>query len=68
MSARDKRIKAEATAMWRELYHEEPPARMDGPKMLELMLSRLPPTGGYDRLTSPHLRRNAMSWPKRPAR
>lgn len=68
MSARDKRIKAEAAAMWRELYHEEPPARMDGTKMLELLLSRLPPATGYERLNSPHLRRSAMSWPKRPAR
>jgi len=36
--------------------------------MLELMLSRLPPATRYERLTSPHLRRSAMSWPRRPAR
>ena len=68
MSARDKRIKAEAAEMWRELYHEEPPARLDGGEMLELLLSRLPPVAAYERLHSPHLRRHGMSWPKRSAR
>jgi len=31
MRARDKAIKAEAVALWREIYHEDPPARIDGP-------------------------------------
>jgi hypothetical protein len=68
MSARDKRIRAEATALWRELYHEDPPPRMDAAQILELMLSRLPPATRYEQLASPHLRRSAMSWPRRPAR
>jgi hypothetical protein len=66
MRGRDKAIKAEAVALWREIYHEDPPARIDGAQLLELMLSRLPPTA-YDRLNTPHLRRGAMSWPKRTA-
>lgn len=67
MRTRDQRIRAEAAALWRELYHEDPPARIDSTKLLELMLGRLAPVGGYERLTSPHLRRTAMSWPKRTA-
>jgi hypothetical protein len=63
MSARKMRIKTEASALWRELYDETPPA-MDAGEMLDQMLSRLPPAS-YDRLNSPHLRRSAMSWPKR---
>ena len=66
MRARDKAITAEAAALWRELYHEEPPARTHGAALLDLMLKRLPPTA-YDRLNSPHLRRGALSWPKRSA-
>lgn len=68
MSTREQRIEAEATALWRELYDEPPPARANGGEMLELMLSRLPPAS-YERLNSPHLRRSTLSWPKRaPAR
>jgi len=63
MSARKKRIQSEATALWRELYHETPPA-LDPAEMLDQMLSRLP-TPSYERLNSPFLRRSAMSWPKR---
>jgi hypothetical protein len=63
MSARKKRIESEAAALWRELYHEAPPA-MDAGEMLEQMLSRLP-TASYERLNSPFMRRSAMSWPKR---
>lgn len=66
MSTRKKRIESEASALWRELYHEAPPA-LDASEMLDQMLSRLPPAS-YDRLNSPHLRRAAMSWPKRSTR
>ena len=62
MTSRDQRIKAEATALWAELY-DEPPPRADGIEMLELMLTQLP-AADYDRLSSPHLRRSQMSWPK----
>lgn len=67
MTAREKRIAAEAAALWRELYQEDPPARADGAEMIERMLDRLPPVA-YDRLNTPHLRRGAMSWPKRSGR
>ncbi len=67
MSARDQRIEAEAAALWRELYHEAPPAEAEGGEMLDLMLRRLPAVS-YDRLNSPFLRRSAMSWPKRSGR
>ena len=64
MSTRDQRIRAEAKALWRELYDEAPPASAEGCAMLEQMLSRLPEVP-YTRLKSPHLRRGAgVSWPK----
>jgi len=62
MSSRKQRVEAEAAALWRELYHEAPPD-LDGGDMLEILLARLPPTS-YDRLSSPHLRRAGISWPK----
>ena len=68
MSARDQRIQSEAAALWRELYEEAPPAQADGGEMLDLMLRRLPPPAGYNRLHSPYLRRSTMSWPKRGGR
>lgn len=64
MSARKMRIKAEAAALWRELYDEPAPAAADGGEMLDLMLRRLP-AAGYDRLASPFLRRDALTFPKR---
>ena len=67
MSSRKHRVQAEASALWRELYDEPPPARVDGSEMLDMMLKRLPATS-YERLNSPYLRRGAVSWPKRRAR
>jgi hypothetical protein len=64
MSARQTRIKAEAASLWRELYDEPAPASADGGEMIDLMLRRLP-QAGYDRLASPHLRRGALTFPKR---
>ena len=64
MSARKTRIKAEAAALWRELYDEPAPATADGGEMLEIMLRRLPAID-YDRLASPYLRRGALTYPKR---
>ena len=64
MSARETRSKAEAAALWRELYQEPPPALADGAELLDLMLRRLPSVG-YERLSSPFLRRSALAWPKR---
>jgi len=63
MSNREERIQSEASALWRELYGEAPPAGAQGSDMLDLMLSRLP-EAGYDRLKSPFLRPAGMAWPK----
>ena len=64
MTSREQRIEAEAAALWRELYDEAPPARIEACEMLDLMLRRLP-SAEYDRLNSPHLRHRGLSWPKR---
>ncbi len=66
MSTRKERIKAEAAALWRELYREGPPPFEDAGELLELILNRLP-TVGYEQLASPHLRRQTLSFPKRAA-
>ena len=67
MSSRKQRVKAEASALWHELYDEAPPASLDGADMLDMLLRRLPPTS-YEQLTSPYLRPSAVSWPKRGGR
>ena len=64
MSARQQRIDAEAEALWRELYDEAPPADADGSEVLDAMLRRLPAVD-YEQLSSPHLRRNSLTFPKR---
>jgi hypothetical protein len=60
MATRKARIQAEATALWRELSDEPPPAQADAGQMIDMMLSRLPEVG-YDGLASPHLRRSSLS-------
>jgi hypothetical protein len=62
--SREKRIEAEAQALWRELYDEPAPALADGGEMLELMLTRLPDVS-YDRMASPFLRRSVIAGPRR---
>jgi hypothetical protein len=62
MTSRDKRIKAEAIALWREMC-DGPPPEAKGAELLELMLSRLP-KAGYERLNSPFLRAGRMTFPK----
>ena len=64
MSARDTRIKAEAAALWRELYDDPAPPLSDGGEMLDIML-RCVPAVGYERIASPFLRRGALTFPKR---
>jgi len=64
MSTRAARIEAEAAALWRELYGDSPPAEADAAEMLDIMLQRMPAIT-YDRLSSPHMHRSAVSWPKR---
>lgn len=60
---REKRITAEASALWRELYGEAPPP-MDGGSMLDIICSRMPEVG-YDRLRTPHLRPANIAFPAR---
>ena len=60
MVSREARIKAEATALWRTLSGDPPPAHADGGELLEMMLNRLPDVG-YERLNSPFLRRSGLS-------
>jgi hypothetical protein len=67
MNNRKQRVKAEAAALWVELYDEAPPVSAEGGEMLDMMLDRLPPAS-YDRLNSPYLRRSTLSWPKRSGR
>lgn len=66
MSSRERRIQTEASSLWRELYHEPPPD-VEGGRLLELMLGRLP-AASYERLTTPRLRHPSLTWPKRSAR
>jgi hypothetical protein len=46
---RDDKIYQEAAALWRELFRDPPPAKADGPTLLELIMQRLPNTR-YERL------------------
>ena len=61
---RERRIRTEAQALWRELYGEPAPACAGGGEILDLMLSRLPEVS-YNRLRSPFLRPSLISGPKR---
>lgn len=65
MDGRDKKIEAEAAALWRQLHGEPPPAGVEGAEILDLILGRLPDPG-YERLATPHLRPAAIVFPKRP--
>ncbi|WP_133255258.1 hypothetical protein [Phenylobacterium kunshanense] len=60
---RDKRIYEEAAALWRELYGEPPPAALDGPGILGLIVGGLPDPD-YRRLNTPHLRPANVVLPK----
>ena len=66
MSRRDERIYDEATALWRELFSEQPPVRADGGTILEMIMRRLP-EARYERLVSPYLRPPQFSPPRNPA-
>ena len=45
---RDERIYQEAAALWRELFRDPPP-KMDGRKLMALIMQRMPDTR-YERL------------------
>jgi hypothetical protein len=63
MPGRDKKIYEEAAALWRQLYGEPPPAVADGKVILDLILDDLPATE-YERLSTPHLRRSNIVFPR----
>ena len=62
MPGRDQKIYDEAAALWRQLYDRPPPAT-DGRVILDLILDDLP-TGQYDRLATPYLRRSNVTFPR----
>ena len=62
MESREQRIYEEATALWREVFGEPPPVRMDGPAMLEIITKGAPELG-YQRLRSPFLRPSTIAGP-----
>jgi hypothetical protein len=64
MSGREDRLYEEASALWRSLYGKPPPRGADGSRLLDLILGDLPEPG-YLRLSSPHLRPSAITFPKR---
>jgi hypothetical protein len=63
MPGRDAKIYEEAAALWRQLYGEPPPAVADGTVILDLILNEQPATD-YDRLSTPHLRRSNITFPR----
>ena len=61
---REDRIYKEAAALWRELFSEPPPARADGPALLDLIMRKMPDLT-YDRVRTPHLRPTNITMPRR---
>lgn len=60
---RDDRIDEEAAALWRQLYGEAPPSGARGSDLLGLIVGGLPDTD-YNRIQTPHLRPNTITFPK----
>ena len=56
-------IYEEAAALWRELFGEPPPNRVDGAAMLDAIMKSLPERP-YQRLASPHLRPSQINGPR----
>jgi len=65
MERRQQRIYEEASALWREVFGEPPPVRVDGSMMLEI-ITRCSGELGYDRLRSPFLRSTTIAGPAQP--
>ena len=65
MEERDQRIYEEAAALWREVFGEQPPLRMDGATMLEIV-TRCAGDARYERLRSPFLRPSTIAGPGQP--
>ena len=62
MEPREQRIYEEAAALWREVFGDSPPLRLDGPTLLEI-ITRCSGPPPYDRLHSPYLRPSTISGP-----
>jgi hypothetical protein len=65
MPTREQRIYEEAAALWWEIFHEPPPARADGPTLLEIITRSLEDPS-YKRLRSPFLRPSTIVGPGQP--
>ena len=65
MENRQQRIHQEAAALWREVFGEPPPLRLDGGQMLEI-ITRSAGEATYDRLRSPFLRPSTIAGPGQP--
>ena len=65
MESRDERIYEEAAALWRELFHEPPPARTDPRVILDMIVSSIG-EASYERLRSPYLRPSTIVGPAQP--
>ena len=63
MTGRDERIHDEASALWRELFGEQPPIRADGGTLLDMIMRSLPEQR-YERMASPYLRPSQFSAPR----
>jgi hypothetical protein len=63
MDRRARQVYEEASALWRELYCEAPPERLDPATMLDMIMQGLPETS-YDRIRSPYLRPSMITGPK----
>jgi hypothetical protein len=65
MESREQRVQEEASALWRELFGESPPLRMDGSTMLDI-ITRCVDDASYERLRSPYLRPSTIVGPGQP--
>jgi hypothetical protein len=65
MESREERIYGEAVALWREMFHEQPPLEVDGSKLLEI-ITRCTDEISYERLRSPFLRPSTICGPGQP--
>lgn len=62
MIGREQMIYDEAAALWRELFHEPPPAWADGSAMLDVIMKSMSDES-YARLSSPFLRASQIAGP-----
>ncbi len=60
---REDRVYEEAVALWRQLYRDPPPADACGAEILGMIVGGLA-DADYNRLKTPHLRPNTVTFPK----